>query len=95
MAKKGQKFNKYSDALRKEVVSKYMQGKGSYKSLSEEYEIPYFTINGWITKYKNGHDLSSKHHLKGRSKEKDIDYKEKYEILKKYQTFLKAQREKK
>ena len=33
---------------------------------------------------------------KGRPKvDTDIDYKERYEILKKYQTFLKAQREKK
>ena len=35
---------------------------------------------------------------KGRPKEKDLtkeDYKERYEILKKYQAFLKAQRERK
>ncbi len=35
---------------------------------------------------------------RGRLKEKDLtkeDYKERYEILKKYQAFLKAQREKK
>ena len=34
-------------------------------------------------------------HFRGRKKEEDIDYKERYEILKKYQAFLKAQREKK
>lgn len=35
---------------------------------------------------------------RGRKKEKDLtkeDYKERYEILKKYQAFLKAQRERK
>ena len=32
---------------------------------------------------------------RGRKKEEDIDYKERYEILKKYQAFLKAQRERK
>ena len=34
-------------------------------------------------------------HKRGRPKEIDIDYKERYEILKKYQAFIKAQREKK
>ena len=34
-------------------------------------------------------------HKRGRNKEENIDYKERYEILKKYQAFLKAQREKK
>ena len=34
-------------------------------------------------------------YLKGNRKEENIDYKERYEILKKYQAFLKAQREKK
>ena len=36
--------------------------------------------------------------LRGRPKEKNLtkeDYKERYEILKKYQAFLKAQRERK
>ena len=32
---------------------------------------------------------------RGRKKEEQIDYKERYEILKKYQAFLKAQRERK
>jgi hypothetical protein len=34
-------------------------------------------------------------HTRGRKKEDEINYKERYEILKKFQTFLKAQREKK
>ena len=38
------------------------------------------------------HDMSKN---KGRKKEENIDYKERYEILKKYQAFLKAQRERK
>ena len=35
------------------------------------------------------------HKTRGKTKEENIDYKERYEILKKYQAFLKAQREKK
>ena len=45
--------------------------------------------------YKKGIDISTLKENRGRKKEKDIDYKERYEILKKYQAFLKAQREKK
>lgn len=95
MAKKGQLLKKYSYELKMEIIQKYINNEGGYTSLSKEYNIPFFTINGWITKYKNGNDMKSKHHLKGRRKEENIDYKERYEILKKYQTFLKAQRERK
>ena len=49
-----------------------------------------------VRKYRNtGTTISAQ---KGRPKEKDLtreDYKERYEILKKYQAFLKAQRERK
>ena len=43
---------------------------------------------------KQGH-LKTMHKNRGRPKEENIDYKERYEILKKYLAFLKAQREKK
>jgi hypothetical protein len=49
-----------------------------------------------VRKYRNTGTTISKQ--KGRPKEKDLtkeDWKERYEILKKYQAFLKAQREKK
>ena len=62
MATKGQKFNKYTEELKLEIVNKY---------------------------------LNNRNYNKGRRKEDNIDYKERYEILKKYQPFLKAQREKK
>ena len=48
--------------------------------------------------YKSKHIELCKGNKRGRPKEKDLtkeDYKERYEILKKYQAFLKAQREKK
>ena len=72
----------------------YLNGDGGYASLSKEYNIPYKTIDMWIYQYKHlNNDM--KNHKKGRKKEENIDYKERYEILKKYQAFLKAQREKK
>ena len=96
MALKGQKFNKYSYELKTEIINKYLNGDGGYTSLSKEYNIPLKTIDTWIYqfKYKNN-DMKDKSHLKGRKKDENINYKERYEILKKYQAFLKAQRERK
>ena len=96
MASKGQKFNKYSDEQRIKIMSEYLSGKSSSSTLSKKYNIPVKTIKNWIYKYNHkNYDLTSKAHLCGRKKEENIDYKERYEILKKYQTFLKAQRERK
>ena len=96
MASKGQKFNKYSDEFRIEVMNKYLSGNYSSSLLSKEYNIPIKTIKNWIYKYNHkNYDLKNKDYLRGRKKEENIDYKERYEILKKYQAFLKAQREKK
>ena len=56
------------------------------------------TIKTWTSKL-NHPELYPGHGMKrGKPKEKDLtreDYKERYEILKKYQAFLKAQRERK
>jgi len=90
MAKKGQKFNKYSYEMKMEIIAQYINGQGGYTSLSKEYNIPFQTLSTWIYQYKHKHnDMMGRHKLK----ENDIDYKERYEILKKYQAFLKAQRE--
>ena len=98
MARKGQKFNKYSKELKEEILRKYHEDYIPMKSLAEEYGIPQKTIEGWICKAKQGKDIFTDHRQfsSGRPKkeEGDIDYKERYEILKKYQAFLKAQREK-
>ena len=96
MAKKGQKFNKYSEEFKNKVVHEYLKGdNGGSISLSKKYKISYRTIDTWIYKYKKQGNLNKNTKLRGRKKEKDIDYKERYEILKKYQAFLKAQRERK
>jgi len=96
MASKGQKHNKYSYELKMEVINKYLNGDGGYTSLSKEYNIPEKTVETWIYQFKHkNNDMKDKSYLKGRKKENIIDYKERYEILKKYQAFLKAQRERK
>ncbi len=96
MASKGQKFNHYSDEQRTEIVNKYLSGKYSYSLLAKDYNISRNSIVTILRKYRiTGLSIKDK---KGRPKEKDLsieDYKERYEIVKKYQAFLKAQREKK
>lgn len=95
MAKKGQKFKSFSNEERTEIVNKYMSGKYSYAILAKEYVASWKSIESIVRKYKQtGLTFKDK---KGRNN-KDLtkeDYKERYEILKKYQAFLKAQRERK
>ena len=67
-----------------------------YSVEEKEYVISSNTIRQWKFKLrKNGTHINQK---RGRLKESELtkeDYKERYEILKKYQAFLKAQRERK
>lgn len=97
MAKKGQKFQKHSKETKEEILRKYFEEYQSAKALSEEYGVSKRTIATWIDKVKHGKDVLVDHRQFGTGrpkKEKNVDYKERYEILKKYQAFLKAQREK-
>ena len=96
MASKGQKYNKYSDELKNEIIQKYLDGHVSSRSLGKEYGISYKSIDTMIYRYR--HPEIKSYQKVGRPKEKELtkeDYKERYEIVKKYQAFLKAQREKK
>ena len=95
MANKGQRFNKYPEELKIEIVNKYLNNEGTSRSLSKEYGISYHSIENMIYTFKKQGHLNNMNKNKGRKKEENIDYKERYEILKKYQAFLKAQREKK
>ena len=96
MASKGQKFNKYTPEFISQVLSEYKSGEGSAKGLGVKYNVSVNTIDTWIRKYINHPELSESRGKRGRPKSNgEIDYKERYEILKKYQAFIKAQREKK
>jgi transposase len=86
----------YSEELKNEIIAKFLNEGKSLNSLEKEYNISCKSIFNWIRKYrKNGTVQNDINHKRGRPKEIDIDYKERYEILKKYQAFIKAQREKK
>ena len=100
MASKGQKFKKYSTELKNKILKEYLDGLGGECSLAKKYGIPRETIKNSIRKFENGIDIRTDHRKggSGRPKTKNLtleDYKERYEILKKYQTFLQARREKK
>ena len=103
MASKGQKFRIYSNLEREEIITKYLSGNYSYRMLANEYGGNPKSIQSMILKFKkNGNYQKMKppgrNGGKGIIKEDKLtkeDYKERYEILKKYQAFLKAQRERK
>ena len=93
MASKGQKFKKYSPELREEILKKYWSGI-PVSDLVREYSVSDNTIRMWNYNIKH-YRVGGK---RGRPKKGELtkeDYKERYEILKKYQAFLQARREKK
>ena len=97
MAKKGQKFNSYIFDVKEMVLDEYKE-KHNIKYLSEKYNIPSGTIKTWTSKLNHPEKYIEQGQKRGRKKETNLtkeDWKERYEILKKYQAFLKAQRERK
>ena len=97
VARKGQKFQKIDDSVKKEIIEKYIKGYSS-RYLSREYEVSHNTIQTWGKKVKCPEKYLGQGQKRGRPKEKELtkdDDKQRYEILKKYQAFLKAQRERK
>ena len=100
MASKGQKFKSYSPEIKKKILNEYKEGNG-WRTLARMHpDIPAKTIENWISKFRKDIDITVDHRegKSGRRKEENLtleDYKERYEILKKYQVFLQAQRGKK
>ena len=86
----------YDIDFKNKILNEYLKGQGGSIYLGKKYNIPSHTINTWIRIYKRqGNLINDINHTRGRKSEENIDYKERYEILKKYQAFLKAQRERK
>jgi len=93
MAKQGQQFKKYDLDFKKKVLQEYLKGYSS-PYLAKKYNIPQKTIESW-KKIQSKHgdlDVAKKGKPVG---EKAQDYRERYEILKKYQDFLIKQEQKK
>ncbi len=88
MARKGQKFKKYDIDLRLQIVHEKINEMRSYKYLARKYGMSWKTIETWVRIFKRDGALDVR--KKGRPNEDSIaDCKEKYEILKKFQEFLK------
>ena len=87
----------YSEEFKNQVLKDYLEGTyGGRINLSRHYGISEYTIKDWIKKYrKQGNLCNDINKKRGKRKESEINYKERYEILKNYQAFIKAQREKK
>ena len=98
MAEKVNKTYRYSYEEKMKIVDEYYNDGGSTYSLARKYNIPRTSIKNWIEKFRNNGYIEQEE-TRGKSKNGGRisleDYKERYEILKKYQVFLKAQREKK
>ena len=97
MASKGQKFNRYSKDIKESILLEIQNGM-SFRFLSQKYNVPVGTIMTWSHKFNRPELYPGHGQKRGRPKEKELtkeDWKERYEILKKYQAFLKAQRERK
>ena len=87
----------YSTEFKQMVIDEYKSGAfGGYQRVAKKYNLSDDTVYHWIVKdRKQGNQENIPYKRIGRKKDENIDYKERYEILKKYQAFLKAQREKK
>lgn len=95
MASKGQKFQKVPLELRLEIVKDKIELGKSYRYLGDKYGVNIGTVKTWVQIYKRdkGLDVRKKGPV---TKEEKIDYKERYEILKKFQDYLlEVDREKK
>ena len=95
MAKKGQKFNRYSAEFKEKVKQDYLAGNETKSSIARKYNISIHTAGTWVVQWNNPEKYGPKGLKRGRLKDSETDWKERYEILKKYQAFLKAQRERK
>ena len=98
MAEKVNKTYRYSYEEKMKIVNEYYNVGGSTYSLARKYNIPRSSLLNWIRKIRKN-EYIEKEETRGKPKNGGRisleDYKERYEILKKYQAFLKAQREKK
>jgi transposase-like protein len=87
----------FDNDFKEKVLRDYKSGNfGGYPQVAKEYNIDKSTLWHWIVKdKKQGNQINDIDNKRGKQKEENINYKERYEILKKYQAFLKAQRERK
>ncbi len=88
MTKKGQVFKKFPLETKLKSVKMHLEEGRSAQTLAREYEVSVKTIGTWIQIYKRdgGLDIRKRGRAKGF---KQPEYKERYEILKKFTAYLK------
>lgn len=88
MATKGQKHLKYDRSMKELIVHEIIENHRGYQELANEYGIPEGTICTWVYLYRQRGELTRD--KAGRPDPgAESDYKEKYEILKKFMVFCK------
>lgn len=92
MKKNNRFLEKYSIELREKIVRLVLYDKVSYREIERKYKIPRNTAFNWVKKFKERGTVKP---LVDGEISNEINYKEQYEILKKYQAFLKEQQRKK
>ena len=86
-------MKKYSLETKEKIVKLVLEENLSYREIEKKYKVPRNTAFNWVCKFKERGNTDA---LKPqRLKKEEINYKEQYEILKKFQAFLKKQQEKK
>lgn len=87
MASKGQKFKKVPLETKLNAVKERIEEGKSLNYLGEKYGVSSDTIKTWETIYKRDGGLDIRKRGKPK-REEQVDYKERYEILKKFQDYL-------
>ena len=92
MQKRNRFLDKYSIETRERIVRLVLEEKESYREIERKYNVPRNTAFRWVKKYKEHGTVMPM--IDGEIAD-EINYKEQYEILKKFQAFLKEQQKKK
>ena len=92
MKKNNRFLDKYSIETREKIIKLVLYEKVSYREIERKHKIPRNTAFNWVKKFKERGTVKP---MIGGELSNEIDYKEQYEILKKFQAFLKEQQEKK
>jgi transposase len=99
MAKKGTKFQSYTEEFKRLAIERYIDGDGSYQTLSKELGLRSPTqLKTWVRKFEEGNQLtdqrgkpSTENPLKGSPKTKFKNVEEERDYYKAQVDYLKKQ----
>ncbi|MBO4919409.1 MAG: transposase, partial [Erysipelotrichaceae bacterium] len=80
MASKGQKFNKYPEEFKEALKAAYLNGEATSNSIASDYGVPIKTAKNWVALWNNPEKYGSKGLKRGRPRDSEVDWKERYEI---------------